>query len=396
MSRGWGRRWGRRERGVLRASRRLAAGLYLYAAMLGALGRRLLRPAPLLPPLHTLTLHPLTLHPLSRAMSGASARQLELEALPKSELVQRLLAAEGRDASAGAEGEARGKKRAKPDPSAGAAGKKARGKGKGKKQRGFDMSRCRQRHVALKIAYYGQSYHGFASQDDIDNTIEGHLFRALQQTCLIVDRDSCNYSRCGRTDKGVSALGQVVALHLRTKLTDDAHPALLSAEAVAAAAAPKAPAPDDDAPSTGRPEPPALPAEAWATSQPEAELDYIKMLNGVLPHDIRVLGWAHLPPAAQFSARFSCRRRVYHYYFARGALDTEAMAQAAAAFVGEHDFRNFCKMDIACAAQPAAAPQPAALGWADRIALRQERDAFHARDSLLHSRGPANRHRGAV
>ena len=314
--------------------------------MLGALSRRLVRPPP--SPLHPLTLR------LSRAMSGSSARQLELEALPKSELVQRLLAAEGRDASAGAEGEARGKKRAKPDASAGAAGsgKKARGKGKGKKQRGFDMSRCRQRHVALKIAYYGQSYHGFASQDDIDNTIEGHLFRALQQTCLIVDRDSCNYSRCGRTDKGVSALGQVVALHLRSKLTDDAHPALLSAEAVAAAAAPKAPAPDDDAPSTGRPEPPALPAEAWATSQPEAELDYIKMLNGVLPHDIRVLGWAHLPPAAQFSARFSCRRRVYHYYFARGALDTEAMAQAAAAFVGEHDFRNFCKMDIACALLP--------------------------------------------
>ena len=312
--------------------------------MLGALSRRLVRPPP--SPLHPLTLR------LSRAMSGSSARQLELEALPKSELVQRLLAAEGRDASAGAEGEARGKKRAKPDASAGAAGSGKKARGKGKKQRGFDMSRCRQRHVALKIAYYGQSYHGFASQDDIDNTIEGHLFRALQQTCLIVDRDSCNYSRCGRTDKGVSALGQVVALHLRSKLADDAHPALLSAEAVAAAAAPKAPAPDDDAPSTGRPEPPALPAEAWATSQPEAELDYIKMLNGVLPHDIRVLGWAHLPPAAQFSARFSCRRRVYHYYFARGALDTEAMAQAAAAFVGEHDFRNFCKMDIACALLP--------------------------------------------
>jgi len=36
-----------------------------------------------------------------------------------------------------------------------------------------------------------------------------HLFAALQKTRLIVDRDSSHYSRCGRTDKGVSALGQV-------------------------------------------------------------------------------------------------------------------------------------------------------------------------------------------
>lgn len=55
------------------------------------------------------------------------------------------------------------------------------------------------------------------------------------------------YSRSGRTDKGVSALGNVVALDLRTsiKKTDD----------------------------------PKLPNN----------MDYVKMLNAVLPPDIRIL-----------------------------------------------------------------------------------------------------------
>lgn len=48
--------------------------------------------------------------------------------------------------------------------------------------------------------------------------VEGRLFEALTRTCLIQSRESCNYSRCARTDKGVSALGQVVALRVRSKL----------------------------------------------------------------------------------------------------------------------------------------------------------------------------------
>ena len=43
-----------------------------------------------------------------------------------------------------------------------------------------------------------------------------HLFDALKKTCLIADIESCNFSRCGRTDKGVSALGQVVSLDVRS------------------------------------------------------------------------------------------------------------------------------------------------------------------------------------
>ena len=72
------------------------------------------------------------------------------------------------------------------------------------------------------------------------------------------------------------------------------------------------------------------------------------MLNRVLPDDVRALAWA--PVAEGFSARFSCASRTYRYWLARENAhgrprDVEAMRRAASKFVGDHDFRNFCKMD---------------------------------------------------
>ena len=64
------------------------------------------------------------------------------------------------------------------------------------------------------------------------------------------------------------------------------------------------------------------------TSSPAGtELEYLKMLNRVLPQDIRVLDWA--PAADGFSARFDCQSRTYRYYFPRGALDVGLMAESA-------------------------------------------------------------------
>ena len=267
-----------------------------------------------------------------RSMATAPSREQELEQLSKSELVRLLLAAEQQlpavhpQQQQQQQQQQQGTKR--PSDDAGNQGVK-RKKAKPAKKKPFDISQHRQRHVALKIAYYGQTYHGFASQDNSDNTIEAHLFRALQRTCLIKDRESANYSRCGRTDKGVSALGQVVGLYLRSKHTDPTNPALLSSEAVDAAAAPKKTAlpkvvATDSGPGGGydsdsSDSPGYTLAEAarnevvhdpseWATPEPASELNYVKMLNGVLPPEIRVLGWAHVPPSSLFSARFSCQR----------------------------------------------------------------------------------------
>ena len=50
---------------------------------------------------------------------------------------------------------------------------------------------------------------------------------------------------------------------------------------------------------------------------------------------------------AAFPCRFSTAHREYTYYISQhGQLDIIAMRQAASHFIGEHDFRNFCKMDL--------------------------------------------------
>lgn len=78
---------------------------------------------------------------------------------------------------------------------------------KGKKA--FDFATHPRRHVVLRLAYLGWQYQGFAVQENTDNTVEARMFEALLKTKLVQDRQSSNYHRCGRTDKGVSAFSQV-------------------------------------------------------------------------------------------------------------------------------------------------------------------------------------------
>nr|XP_028563226.1 tRNA pseudouridine(38/39) synthase [Podarcis muralis]XP_028563227.1 tRNA pseudouridine(38/39) synthase [Podarcis muralis] len=191
----------------------------------------------------------------------------------------------------------------------------AAGKTKKRQQRPFDFSAYGQRHVALKIAYLGWGYQGFASQENTNNTIEEKLFEALSKTRLVGSRQTSNYHRCGRTDKGVSAFGQVISLDLRSNLSKDK--------------------------AANKPE---GAMEDTATNTAE-EIRYTHILNQVLPHDIRVLAWAPVDPS--FSARFSCLKRTYRYFFPRADLDVALMNTAAQKLVGTHDFRNLCKMDVA-------------------------------------------------
>lgn len=90
----------------------------------------------------------------------------------------------------------------------------ANGKRKPKKRpSGYDlnsMNHHSQRLVALKIMYFGQRFYGFASEAQMDPTVESEIFKALEKTRLILsDKKDLQYSRCGRTDKGVSSVGQV-------------------------------------------------------------------------------------------------------------------------------------------------------------------------------------------
>ncbi|XP_063077154.1 tRNA pseudouridine(38/39) synthase [Engraulis encrasicolus] len=192
---------------------------------------------------------------------------------------------------------------------------------KGKKRgqdRPLDFSAYPRRHVALKLAYLGWDYQGYAVQDNTDNTVEARLFEAFLKTKLIQDRQSSNYHRCGRTDKGVSAFSQVVSIDLRSNQFGGGLGVI--------------------APSTD-----SVGCEEEKKKRKE-EMPYTKMLNRVLPQDIRVLDWA--PVETGFSARFDCRSRTYRYYFPRGSLDVALMAEAAKRYEGTYDFRNLCKMDV--------------------------------------------------
>ncbi|KAM8876812.1 tRNA pseudouridine(38/39) synthase [Synchiropus picturatus] len=201
----------------------------------------------------------------------------------------------------------------RPDNGGGQMCKKGRKAGK---DRPFDFSAHPRRHVALRLAYLGWAYQGFAVQENTENTVEARLFEALLKTRLIQDRQSSNYHRCGRTDKGVSAFSQVITIDLRSTQ-------LCGGLGV------KLPESVDSTKVQGSGVP---------------EVPYVKMLNRVLPRDIRILDWA--PATEGFSARFDCQSRTYRYYFPRGSLDVALMADAAKRYEGTHDFRNFCKMDV--------------------------------------------------
>nr|ACO15264.1 tRNA pseudouridine synthase 3 [Caligus clemensi] len=192
------------------------------------------------------------------------------------------------------------------------------GKKKRKKGREFDFNLYKQRKVLLQICYFGWSYHGFAVQEDSPMTIEGHLFNALSRTCLIRSRETSNYHRCGRTDKGVSAFRQVVSIELRSNLLEG--PGVFDYPECRAHSRPN--------PTTNE------------------EIDYCKILNSNLPPDIQVIAWAPLTNR-DFSARFDCKIREYKYIFPLGAArDLSRIQEAGAKLLGSHDFRNFCKMDV--------------------------------------------------
>lgn len=170
-------------------------------------------------------------------------------------------------------------------------------------RKSFDFSQCPKRHILLKFYYLGWDYHGFTVQEDNNDTIEHHLFTALLKSCCIQSRESANYHRCGRTDKGVSSFSQVISLDIRSRLKPENQDNL------------------------------------------SEELPYCKILNRLLPTNIRCIAWC--PVSSNFSARFDCKYRTYKYFFPKSNLDIDAMDKSIKYAIGDHDFRNICKMDVA-------------------------------------------------
>ncbi len=59
-----------------------------------------------------------------------------------------------------------------------------------------------------------------ACQSEHDNSVEEYIFKALHTLSLIPRQfpADASFTRAGRTDKGVSAMGNVISLDLRTDL----------------------------------------------------------------------------------------------------------------------------------------------------------------------------------
>ena len=150
------------------------------------------------------------------------------------------------------------------------------------------------------LAYDGTAYHGFQRQAVGQPTIQGEVEAAIER----VTGARVTVSGAGRTDAGVHASGQVIAFDV-----------------------------------------------AW---RHEASA-LLRALNANLPTDIALQQIA--VAGEDFHPRFSARSRTYAYRFYQrrirnplwdrycwrvaGPLDEEAMKQAAALLVGEHDFATF-------------------------------------------------------
>ncbi|HEY2523997.1 MAG TPA: tRNA pseudouridine(38-40) synthase TruA, partial [Candidatus Binataceae bacterium] len=153
--------------------------------------------------------------------------------------------------------------------------------------------------VRLKLEYDGTDYSGWQMQTG-QNSIQAELEEALARIFSTPTR----VRGAGRTDAGVHARGQVAAVWL--------------------------PRPFDLA-------------------------ELLRALNAILPPDIVVLEAARA--VDDFDPRRDARLRIYEYrvlnrplrsafernsaWLVREALDLAAMNEAAAAFIGEHDFAAF-------------------------------------------------------
>lgn len=144
------------------------------------------------------------------------------------------------------------------------------------------------RRVAVKIAYLGKDFCGSQYQPEF-RTVVGDILIDLQKIYEDVPPEWFDIKAAGRTDKGVSALGNVVTFY--TNIDDD--DSLMRALNFASKSV------------------------------------FYRSVATVDDH---------------FNPRFA-NRRIYRYVLPSRRLDIEKVKKCAKLFVGTHDFIRFCKDD---------------------------------------------------
>lgn len=157
------------------------------------------------------------------------------------------------------------------------------------------------RNLRLDICYDGSRYRGWQRLAGVDNTVQGKIEKALSG----ILGEQVEISGSGRTDAGAHAMGQVASFHCESD----------------------------------------LPAE-----------EILIQLRRYLPEDIGIYSCQEVHP--RFHARLNAKTKTYCYriwnstepcVFHRRyvtvvpeSLNVSDMRQAAAFFLGEHDFSAFC------------------------------------------------------
>ena len=137
--------------------------------------------------------------------------------------------------------------------------------------------------VALKIYYDGRNFFGSQRQPD-KRTVEGEFLKSLEKLSI----KAHDFKSACRTDRGVSALGNVFALSSNSKIIPSA-------------------------------------------------------INSTLPDDIRVLGAREA--SGSFNPRYAALGKTYKYFLYDEGYSLALMRKAARVFIGEHSFHNFAKLE---------------------------------------------------
>lgn len=147
--------------------------------------------------------------------------------------------------------------------------------------------------LALRVAYDGRAFHG-SQRQPAARTVEGDLLAALAAAGAILDADSSRFQAASRTDRGVSAAGNVFAFDSafrRGEILGAVNARLSDAWALAVAVAP------------GGFNPRASPLRRYAYFQPRGEVRDVARFDSALAtfrgrHDFANFGRveAHVDP----------------------------------------------------------------------------------------------------
>ncbi len=146
----------------------------------------------------------------------------------------------------------------------------------------------------VKVFYDGSNYFGYQRQPE-HLTIEGAIIEALEKTGYIENTEQSNFKSASRTDKFVNAIGNTFAFNTDKKII-------------------------------------------------------LEQLNSEFSRDQSILGWAYSEVKEGFTPKYSNWKKYWYIVpldfvvnVKKSSIDK--IKELGSCFIGEHDFKLFCKLD---------------------------------------------------